>query len=146
MDVADRHFQLVDLLQSVLGTCVDLVDCELLLAQGEELVAAAELNLNDIASQLVISDLLCAEVEESDLRLALSHLSKQIIHLLTLCQFECQDAVEGMQLDGVELSSSDDFPLLDLFLLVLCKGPPPEDVFLQLILAIFIEDEQNTVI
>lgn len=41
MDVADRHFQLVDLLQSVLGTCVDLVDCELLLAQGEELVAAA---------------------------------------------------------------------------------------------------------
>lgn len=88
MDVADRHFQLVDLLQSVLGTCVDLVDCELLLAQGEELVAAAELNLNDIASQLVVSDLLRAEVKESDLRLALSHLPEEVVHLLALCQFK----------------------------------------------------------
>lgn len=110
------------------------------------MVAAAELNLDDIASQLVISDLLCAEVEESDLRLALSHLPEEVVHLLALCQFEGQDAVKGMQLDGIELSSSDDFPLFDLFLLVLCKRPPPEDVFLQLILAIFIEDEQNTVI
>lgn len=65
---------------------------------------------------------------------------------MALGQFEGQDAVEGMQLDGIELSSSDDFPLLDLFLLVLGKRPPSEDVFLQLILAIFVEDEQNTVI
>lgn len=110
------------------------------------MVAAAELDLDDIASQLVIADLLGAEVEERDLRLALRHLAEEVVHFLALGEFEGEDAVEGVQFDGVELGSSDDFPLLDLLLLVLGKGPPPEDVLLQLVLAIFVEDEQDAVI
>jgi hypothetical protein len=60
------------------------------------LVAATKLDLDDITSELIISDSLGTEIEEGDLGLALGNFAKEIVHFLTLRKLESQNPIKWM--------------------------------------------------
>jgi hypothetical protein len=96
VDKAKPHLQFINFLESVLEVGVDFINCELLPPECKQLITTAELDLNNVTTELIISNLLCAEIEKSNLRLALGNLSKEVIHFLILRELESQDAVKGM--------------------------------------------------
>lgn len=89
----------MNLLQSVLIVSVNFVDRKFLLPQGVNLSVLTEFDLPDVPRDLVVPNLLGVEVEESDLRLGLSGLSEEIIHLRVFALLEGDDPLEGVELD-----------------------------------------------
>lgn len=100
------------------------------------------LHFLDFTVQVVIADLLGVKVEQADLGLhwGLVLVAEHGIDLGRILAFgegDSNNPVEGVQLNRVEIVGAYNFPLLDFLLLILDKGTPPEDMFLELFLLAF---------
>jgi len=105
--------------KSVLVVAVNLVDGEFVLSQCINLVVLTQLNLLDVPCNVILADLLGAEVKYSNLRIRLSSLSEEIIHLNLFSFLESNDSFEGIKLDGVILVGISDLSFFAFLFLIL---------------------------
>jgi len=115
----DSNLKLVYFFKPVLVVAVNLVDGEFVLSQCINLVVLTQLNLLDVPCNVILADLLGAEVKYSNLRIRLSSLSEEIIHLNLFSFLESNDSFEGIKLDGVILVGISDLSFFAFLFLIL---------------------------
>lgn len=144
----------MNFLKSVLCILVDCVNWKFIIGDNIKFILLSHFYFFDFAIKIVISYFLCIKIEKANLSLHWSLIlhPKNWIHfswLLIFWQSYCNDSIERIQLNWVEIVCTNNLSLLYLFLFVLYEGTPSEDVLFELFLRtfnLFKENESNSII